>query len=255
MLTPHPATRQTAQRLHVTPPAHAAADDPLQALYDEVPALAELAELLGHGGIGGSSLSLVVAALMRMPPGYRAAAASALLAWLLRARRQRRAARDSVLPAIPALRGSDPMLTAIRVMAKVLLSTLLSLYLAASWSNEAAAWEATLQDAMDEISEAADVPSDPTEVLAHQHQQPATVNTSDEAHPLAQLVALEAERADTVQERSGAYARLAALVARSQATNLSVPLPDGMNVDLSVTDLDDFALEIDELELPLPPRM
>lgn len=254
MLTPHPATRQTAQRLHVTPPAHAAADDPLQALYDEVPALAELAELLGHGGIGDSSLSLVVAALMRMPPRYRAAAASALLAWLLRARRQRRAARDRVLPAIPALRGSDPMLTAIRVMTRVLLSTLLSLYLAASWSDEAAAWEATLQDAMGEIGEAADVPPGLTEGSAHKPR--AAEDTAGEEYARAQSMSpLSGRGSGAVLWRSSPYARLVALIVRAQAADLSVPLPDGMNLDLSVTDLDDFALEIDKLELPLPPRM
>lgn len=254
MLTPHPATRQTAQRLHVTPPAHAAADDPLQALYDEVPALAELAELLGHGGIGGSSLSLVVSALMRMPPGYRAAAASALLAWLLRARRQRRAARDSVLPAIPALRGSDPMLTAIRVMAKVLLSTLLSLYLAASWSNEAAAWEATLQDAMDEISEAADVPPDLAEFCTHRPRVAEDTPGEEHAHTKG-ISPLSGRGTGSAPGRFSPDARLVALIVRAHAADLSVPLPDGMNLDLSVTALEDFALEIEELELPLPPRI
>lgn len=254
MPTPHQATRQAEQRLHVTPPAHAAVDDPLQALYDEVPALAELAELLGHGGIGGSPISFVLAALMKLPPGGRAAAASALLARLLRARRERRAARDRVLPAIPALRGSDPMLTAIRVMARVLLLTLLSLYLAASWSDEAAAWEATLQDAMDEIREATDVPPDPTEVTAHKPQA-AEDAAGDEYARTQSLSPLSGRGAGSAPVGFSPYARLVALIVRAHAVDLSVPLPDGMSLDLGVTALDDAALEIEELELPLPPRM
>jgi hypothetical protein len=240
--------------LHVIPHAHAAVDDPLQALYDEVPALAELAELLGHGGIGGSPISFVVAALMKLPPGCRAAAASALLARLLRARRERRAARSLVLPTRQERRGSDPLLTAIRVMARALLSTLLSLYLAASWSDEAAAWEGTLQDAMDEIREAADVPPDPAEFCTHRPRVAEDTPGEEHAHTKG-ISPLSGRGTGSAPGRFSPDARLVALIVRAHAADLSVPLPDGMNLDLSVTALEDFALEIEELELPLPPRI
>lgn len=252
MLTPNLAARQAAQRLHVIPHAHAAVDDPLQALYDEVPALAELAELLGHGGIGGSPISFVVAALMKLPPGSRAAAASALLARRLRARRERRAARSLVLPTMQERRGSDPLLTAIRLVAKLLLSTLLSLYLAARWTDDVVAWEATLQDALDEISESVGISPDPAEVSAHKPR--VTEEMPGEEYARVQsILPLSGRDAGAAPGRFSPYARLVALIVRAHAADLSVPLPDGMNLDLSVTALEDFALEIEELELPLPP--
>jgi hypothetical protein len=145
------------------------------------------------------------------------------------------------------------MLIAIRIVAALLLLTLLALHRAARWTEHAVAWAAVLQEAMDEFSEPTDDPPDATDIS--ERRQPAAANTADEAHPPAQPMAPGGSGIPAVLEGSDTHARLVALIARVQAADLSVPLPDGMTLDLSVTALDNYALEIEESELPLPPRM
>ena len=247
-----PKTRQTSQRAHGPQRKSAEAQDPLQALYDQVPALAELAALLGHGGVGASTLSLIIAALMQLPPSSRAAAASALLARLLRARRQRRATQGLVLRAMPTSRSPDPMLTAIRRVAALLLSALLALHLAARWSDEAAAWEGMLADALDELAEENDdTPPPPVGVSQHQHSYAAGGTPGHAPAPSA-----GGRGPAAAQERPNAHGRLTALIARAQAAGLTVPMPDGTTLDLSLSTvmLDEaHVADVDALELPLPP--
>lgn len=246
-----PSTRQACQRAHGPLPNSAETQDPLQALYDQVPALAELAALLGHGGVGASTLSLVIAALMQLPPSSRAAAASALLARLLRARRQRRATQGLVLRAMPTSRSPDPMLTAIRRVAALLLSALLALHLAARWSDEAAAWEAMLADALDELAEDDDTPPSPVKVSQHEHSYAAGGTPGHAPAPSA------GGRGSTgSQELPNVHGRLTALIARAQAAGLTVPMPDGTSLDLSLCTvmLDEANVaDVEALELPLPP--
>jgi hypothetical protein len=246
-----PNTRQTRQRARGPQPKSAEAHDPLQALYDQVPALAELAALLGHGGVGASTLSLVIAALMQLPPSSRAAAASALLARLLRARRQQRATQGLVLRAMPTIRSPDPMLAAIRRVAALLLSALLALHLAARWSDEAAAWEAMLADALDELAEDNDTPPSPVKVHQHQHSYAAGGTAAHAPAPSA-----GGRGPAAAQEQPNEHGRLTALIARAQAVGLTVPMPDGTNLDLSLSTvmLDEaHVADVDALELPLPP--
>lgn len=247
-----PSTRQAGQQARGPLPSSAETQDPLQALYDQVPALAELAALLGHGGVGASTLSLVIAALMQLPPGSRAAAASALLARLLRARRQRRATQGLVLRAMPTSGSPDPMLTAIRRVAALLLSALLALHLAARWSDEAVAWEAMLADALDELAEDDDTPPSPVKVSQHQHSYTAGDTA---AHPSA-APAAGGRGPAAAQELPNAHGRLTALIARAQAAGLTVPMPDGTSLDLSLSTVmvdEAHVADVDALELPLPP--
>jgi len=251
----HPSpreTRQTAQpvRPPMPMPSPVEADDPLQALYQDAPALAEIAALLGHGGFGASALSLVVGALMRLPPSHRAAAASALLARLLRARREQRSARRLAVPAMPVIRDHDPLLTAVRTLAALLLSALLAVWLAGRWPDDAEAWSVALDAALDEIAEAADHTPDP--MLFDQDQR--SCMAGDTGAGPRPAPSLSGAVSNAAQDRTGAQARLTALIVRAQAVGLTVPMPDGTRLELNAAMLDaDDALAVAELELPLPP--
>jgi hypothetical protein len=200
--------------------------------------------------LGASALSLVVAALMQLPPGRRAAAASALLARLLRARREQRAARRLALPAIPAIRGPDPLLTAVRRLAALLLSALLAVYLASRWSDDAEAWAIALDDALDELAEAARHTPDPTEVNKDRPSyMSGNIDAGSRSAPM-----FSGAFPSAAQDRSGAQDRLTALIVRAQAVGLTVPLPDGTRLELDAAMLNaDKASDVEELELPLPP--
>ena len=243
-------TRQTARPARPRTLTPVEADDPLQALYQGAPALAEIAALLGHGGLGASALSLVVAALLQLPPGLRAAAASALLARLLRARRKQRAARHLAVPAMLTIRGPDALLTAVRRLAALLLSALLAVYLASRWSDDAEAWAIALDDALDELAEAAEHTPDPTEV---NKGQPSYMSGNSDAGSRSAPM-FSGAFPSAAQDRSGAQERLTALIVRAQAVGLTVPLPDGTRLELNAAMLNaDDTSDVEELELPLPP--
>jgi hypothetical protein len=143
------------------------------------------------------------------------------------------------------------MLAAIRRVAALLLSALLALHLAARWSDEAAAWEAMLADALDELAEDNDTPPSPVKVHQHQHSYAAGGTAAHAPAPSA-----GGRGPAAAQERPNAHGRLTALIARAQAAGLTVPMPDGTSLDLSLSTvmLDEaHVADFEALELPLPP--